>query len=88
MGKKNSVYRDTYKPNDTKTVCDATGFVCHLSDTVRQWDGKRVIKEFAEPRHPQDTPVIPRAPRVYMDARTQDEQEIRVYTPPEDLSQL
>jgi hypothetical protein len=39
---------------DWKVVCDRSGFECMASETVLTWDGLRVLKRFAEPRHPQD----------------------------------
>lgn len=42
------------RPGDFRIICDASGFKGWASDTVIQWDGKRVLKRFAEQRHPQD----------------------------------
>lgn len=35
-------------------VCDRSGFTVWSGDTVREWNGLRVYKGFAEARHPQD----------------------------------
>jgi hypothetical protein len=40
--------------NDFRVICDASGFKCWASETVIQWDGKRVLRQFADQRHPQD----------------------------------
>lgn len=39
---------------DANFICDLSGFKGKLSDSVVMWDGKRVLKRFSEPRHPQD----------------------------------
>lgn len=40
--------------NDFRVICDASGFKCWASETVIQWDGKRVLRRFYDERHPQD----------------------------------
>lgn len=40
--------------------CDRTGFRANASDCVKQWDGKFVLREVAEDRHPQELINIPR----------------------------
>lgn len=42
------------RPGDYRVICDASGFKCWASDTVIQWNGLRVLRRFAEQRHPQD----------------------------------
>lgn len=39
---------------DFRVICDASGFKAWASETVIQWDGKRVLRRFADERHPQD----------------------------------
>lgn len=34
--------------------CDRSGFRANASDCVMEWDGHFVLREFSEPRHPQD----------------------------------
>lgn len=40
--------------NDHLIICDRTGFKCWASETVLEWNGLRVRRQSAEPRHPQD----------------------------------
>lgn len=35
-------------------ICDLSGFKCKASETVRRWDGLRVLRRFSEERQPQD----------------------------------
>lgn len=39
---------------DFRAVCDRSGLLCWNSELVTEWTGARVLKRFAEPRHPQD----------------------------------
>lgn len=39
---------------DFRVVCDRSGFDCWASETIIEWTGLRVLKRFAEERHPQD----------------------------------
>lgn len=39
---------------DWKVICDLSGFEVMASETVKRWDGLRVIRRFNEPRQPQD----------------------------------
>lgn len=39
---------------DHLVICDLSGFRCWASETVVQWNGLRVLRRFAEQRHPQD----------------------------------
>ena len=75
-----------FEGNTSNTICDVSGFKKKLSETKQRWDGYEVIPEMWETRHPQDFQVTPRAPKVYPDSRP--EQEIRVYTPVEDVTKL
>lgn len=34
--------------------CDRSGFRANASECVKEWNGKFVIKEFSEERHPQE----------------------------------
>lgn len=90
MRRRSSVmpYFSTYERGTCNTIDDRTGFKEKLSDTAREWDGYQIRKDLIEPRQPQDFPVTPKTPKVYPDARFQDEEDIIVYTPPEDVTQL
>lgn len=46
--------KDEYHHGDFNRICDRSGFKVKASDTVREWNGQIVKREFAEPRHPQD----------------------------------
>ena len=63
----------TFSPNDSKSVCDITGFVVKKSELVRRWEGWFVLPEAWHPRHPQDTPVVPTPQKVHDNVRTQSE---------------
>lgn len=39
---------------DANFICDFSGFKGKLSESVIQWDGKRVLRRFADVRNPQD----------------------------------
>lgn len=42
---------------DYRVICDASGFKCWASETVKTWDGRRVLRRFVgeeTQRHPQD----------------------------------
>jgi hypothetical protein len=39
---------------DSRAICDRSGFKCWNSELVTEWTGMRVLRRFAEPRHPQD----------------------------------
>jgi hypothetical protein len=43
-----------FKPGEHNVVCDRTGFKIKSGDSVKEWNGLRVRKQSAEPRHPQD----------------------------------
>jgi hypothetical protein len=44
----------TYRHGDPKAMCQVCGFIYHLSELRRQWDGKLVCRSDWSPRHPQD----------------------------------
>lgn len=77
-----------FEPGTCNTIDDRTGFKEKLSDTAREWDGYQIRHDLLEPRHPQDFPIRPKTPKVYPDARFQDEENITVYTAPEDVTKL
>ena len=60
-----------FTPNDSKTICDFTGFDRKLSDVQRTWDGWFVIPEAWSQRQPQDFPVTAQKQEVYADARSE-----------------
>ena len=43
-----------YSDNDCNTICDITGFQVKLSETMKMWNGRRVIPAAFSERHPQD----------------------------------
>ena len=43
-----------YKPGDNWVIDDITGFKVRASETVKQWNGLRVHRDWAEMRNPQD----------------------------------
>lgn len=77
-----------YKSGTCNTIDDRTGFKEKLDETSREWDGFQIRSDLIEPRQPQDFPVTPRQPKVYKDARSEDEENINVYTPVEDVTKL
>ena len=60
-----------FSPNDSKTVCDRTGFETVLSKTQETWQGWVVIPESWEARQPQDFPVTAEKQQVYKDSRSE-----------------
>lgn len=45
------------EPGDFRVICDYSGFKCWASETVKTWNGFRVLRRFAgeeTSRHPQD----------------------------------
>lgn len=77
-----------FKHGTCNTVDDRSGFVEKMDEAEKEWSGLYVSHDQIEQRQPQDFPVTPRPPRVYAEARTQDEEAINVYTPPEDVTKL
>lgn len=47
--------RPQARPGDFLRTCDRSGFTVWASETVKEWTGAIVHKDFYEPRHPQDT---------------------------------
>jgi hypothetical protein len=45
------------RPGDYRVICDYSGFKCWASETVKTWQGFRVLRRFAgeeTQRHPQE----------------------------------
>jgi hypothetical protein len=45
------------RPGDYRVICDYSGFQCWASETVKTWQGFRVLRRFAgeeTQRHPQE----------------------------------
>lgn len=61
--------RNAYKEGDYLVICDRSGQKALRSDCVKEWDGKIVLKEYAETRHPLDRQVPPRPETVPTDTR-------------------
>lgn len=51
-----------YKHGKPYTTCQRSGFLVPYDETVVEWDGLRVWKKFADPRHPQDFVRVSRSP--------------------------
>jgi hypothetical protein len=58
-----------FKSGTCNTIDDVTGLIEKLSNTSKRWDGIQCTELNMEPRQPQDFPVMPRPPKVYIDAR-------------------
>lgn len=58
------------RPGDYLVICDKSGQQAYRSECVKQWDGAIVKREFAEQRHPLDTPRPPPVERVPRETRT------------------
>lgn len=73
-----------FRPWDSNTICDVTGFRVKLSEVVRRWEGWYVIPEAWHVRQPQDFPVVPEKQHVYRHARKSDadREDIPVIPPP------
>ncbi len=59
-----------FKPWDSNTICDRTGFRVKQSDVVREWEGWYMIQAAWAPRQPQDFPVVPVKQHIYRNARS------------------
>ena len=57
------------KRGTCNTIDDVTGFIVKLDQTSKRWDNVQTTKLNMEPRQPQDFPVSPRPPKIYIDAR-------------------
>lgn len=42
------------RPGQHLMICDYSGFAGWSDEMVKTWDGHYVLKQFWEPRHPQD----------------------------------
>jgi hypothetical protein len=60
-----------FKPWDSNTICDRTGFRVKQSEVIREWEGWFMIRAAWAPRQPQDFPVTPVKQLVYRDARSE-----------------
>lgn len=58
-----------FKPRTCNTIDDVTGLIEKLSNTHKRWDNIQCTQLNMEPRQPQDFPVIPLPPKVYVEAR-------------------
>ena len=59
-----------FKPWDSNTICDRTGFRVKQSDVVREWEGWYMIEAAWAPRQPQDFPVVPVKQHIFRHARS------------------
>jgi hypothetical protein len=46
--------KEYYKPGDHYRICDRSGFKVRASETVREWNGLIVHRDWHEERNPQD----------------------------------
>ncbi len=70
-----------FRPWDSNTICDVTGFRVKMSEVMRRWEGFYVIREAWHPRQPQDFPVVPVKQKVFKQVRKADaDREIPVTT--------
>ncbi len=58
-----------FKKGTCNTIDDVTGLAVKLDQTSKRWDNVQCTELNMEPRQPQDFPVFPRPPAVYIDAR-------------------
>ena len=65
-----------FRPWDSNTICDVTGFRVKQSEVVRRWEGFYVIPAAFTPRQPQDFPVVPEKQHIYKHARKGDADDI------------
>jgi len=82
MGGRNYLHLGEFSPNDSKTVCDRTGFETVLSRTQETWQGWQVIPEAWEPRQPQDFPITAQKQKVYKDSRSEQANPSETAQPP------
>lgn len=71
-----------FKPFDSNTICDVTGFRVKFSQVRRRWEGFYVIEPAWNPRQPQDFPVVPVKQRVVQEVRRGDADEVIPVSPP------
>lgn len=60
-----------FKPWDSNTICDRTGFRVKQSEVIREWEGWYMIPASWAPRQPQDFPVVPVKQLIYRNARSE-----------------
>ncbi len=60
-----------FKPWNSNTICDRTGFRVKTSEVIREWEGWYMIPAAWAPRQPQDFPVVPVKQVIYRDARSE-----------------
>ena len=65
-----------FRPWDSNTICDVTGFRVKFSEVQRRWEGFYVIPEAWHIRQPQDFPVVPVKQLVYEQSRLSDAEDI------------
>lgn len=70
-----------FRPFDSNTICDVTGFRVKFSEVSRRWDGFYVVAAAWNPRQPQDFPVVPVKQHTYPHARKGDADEVIPVTP-------
>ncbi len=72
-----------FRPWDSNTICDITGFRVKFSEVQRRWEGWYMIPEAWNPRQPQDFPVVPVKQHIYREARKDDadREDIPVVSP-------
>lgn len=58
-----------FKPWNSNTICDRTGFRVKTSEVIREWEGWYMIPAAWAPRQPQDFPVVPVKQVIYRDSR-------------------
>jgi hypothetical protein len=74
-------YENHHVAGDPFTYCEMTGFKCRVSETVIQWDGRRVLSDWADTR-----PADRNKPKIYPNElkqwpRTRDTPEITAVDP-------
>jgi hypothetical protein len=60
-----------FKPWNSNTICDRTGFRVKTSEVIREWEGWYMIPAAWAPRQPQDFPVVPVKQVIYRDSRSE-----------------
>jgi len=71
-----------FEPGTANTICDRTGFKVKLSQTVKTWDGFRVIGAANIRRNPQDYAPNIAKPAVHKESRTEQHENTDVITAP------
>ncbi len=70
-----------FRPWDSNTICDVTGFRVKFSEVMRRWEGFYVIEAAWHPRQPQDFPVVPEKQVIYRNVRQSDADDDIVVDP-------